>query len=497
MRLIDLPAAVRNPKKHALSQVDASMERFGYTEPVLLDERTGRLVAGHGRVETLIAREAAGQAAPEGVVVDPEGKWTVPVVRGWESSDDQEAEAYLVASNRLTELGGWDSSELADMLAELDKGAGLIGTGYTPENLTDLLASLRDKSGLDQGDPATRIEMPVDTWVVRGDIWSVGEHRVMCGDCRDPADVAALVGDTPINLAFTSPPYAEQREYDTESGFVPIRPDDYVEWFAAVASNVAAHLAEDGSWFVNIKPTAEGLDTLLYVYDLVLAHVREWGWHLGTEFCWERSGVPKQVTLRFKNQFEPIYQFARGRWKIRPEAVRHHTNSAIVPLGEGALHEGSDWSKIAGAGMPFFKPEQTVKRQRGGTTGNVAKTQGQHWAPGEAISEGLAYPGNRLPTFAGSHTATGHPAAFPVGLPQWFVLAYTDRGDAVYDPFLGSGSTALAAANLERCGMGMELSPVYAHVALARLEAATGLVPKLIRTGSEQTFLSGADAPHA
>ena len=101
----------------------------------------------------------------------------------------------------------------------------------------------------------------------------------------------------------------------------------------------------------------------------------------------------------------------------------------------------------------------------------------------------MAYPGNRLPTFTQTHEATGHAAAFPVGLPEFFVKAYTDAGDAVYDPFMGSGSTMLAADNQGRIGYGCELSPAYCDVIAKRYQRHSGTVPILESTGKPISFL--------
>lgn len=296
MDVEELPAAPTNAKRHASTLIDASFDRFGFVEPIVIDERTGCLVSGHGRRDQLRALRDAGSAPPEGVIKGKGGKWMVPVARGWSSADDIEAEAAGVALNRVGEIGGWDDNE--------------------PGPDTD-----------------TRDE--VEQRVAPGEVWQLGPHLLMCGDCRNTEDVARLVGDRVVHLAVTSPPYAEQRAYDESSGFKPIPPDEYVEWFAAVQANVAAHLADDGSWLVNIKPSADGLDTNLYVLDLVAAHVRQWGWHFATEFCWERIGVPKHPGARLKNQFEPVYQFARGKWKFRPDNVTHNSDSAIRPDGVG------------------------------------------------------------------------------------------------------------------------------------------------------------------
>ena len=111
----------------------------------------------------------------------------------------------------------------------------------------------------------------------------------------------------------------------------------------------------------------------------------------------------------------------------------------------------------------------------------------------DEVKNGFAYPGNRLPTFAGSHEATGHTAAFPVGLPEFFVKAYTDESDVVYDPFMGSGSTLLAAHNQRRIGYGMEISPAYCDIICARWQKATGIKPIAESTGNEHDFLADVE----
>jgi len=286
-------------------------------------------------------------------------------------------------------------------------------------------------------------EPPVDPITKAGDLWLLGNHRVLCGDSTKAEDVARMMNKHKINLAFTSPPYASQRKYDESSGFKPIPPDNFVNWFAPIAQNVRNNLQSDGSWFVNIKPACDDLSRLTYVFDLVLAHVRMWGWNFAEEFCWERSGIPQQVVRRFKNQFEPIYQFTLGDWKFNPESVRHPSKSVPKAFGKGA-----------------------------GDT-NAAKRQGIVSAvDGNEICEGLAYPGNRIPKFQSE--ALGHAAAFPVGLPSFFIQAFSDQSDVVYDPFLGSGSTLIAAEQLNRKCYGMEISPAYCDVIVKRWETLTG-----------------------
>lgn len=136
-----LTSAEKNPKRHASEDITKSMSRFGYVEPVVLDDRTGRLVAGHGRVEALRNAKQAGVAPPEGVKLDDKGGWLVPVLCGWASKDDVEAESYLIASNHLSTKGGWDTLDLADMLRGLEKVEGLDGIGFDVKDIDALLTT--------------------------------------------------------------------------------------------------------------------------------------------------------------------------------------------------------------------------------------------------------------------------------------------------------------------------------------------------------------------
>jgi DNA modification methylase len=308
-------------------------------------------------------------------------------------------------------------------------------------------------------------------------VWELGVHRVLCGDATSGEDFERVLAGDSIHLAFTSPPYAQQRDYGEQADYVS--PDQYVEWFMPIARNIKQNLAADGSYFLNIKPSCEGLDTELYVFDLVLAHVRELGFHFATEFCWERSGVPKSVTQRFKNQFEPVYQFALNRWKMRPGAVQF--KSDLVPCAGGAGSGDISWAKQQGG-----KGAKSVSGSFGAAkkhSPRMGDTQGQdNYYLAEYIGPGWAYPGNRLPTFSGTHEALGHSAAFPVGLPRFFILAFTDMHDVITDPFLGSGSTLIAAETESRRCYGLEIEPRYCDVIRARWEKFTGRTAALHRT---------------
>jgi DNA modification methylase len=196
-----LSEAARNPKRHALEPLSKSISRFGYVEPIILDERTGKLVAGHGRREALLKMRAAGETPPSGVTA-AEGDWHVPVVRGWVSKSDADAEAYLVASNRHVELGGWDNDELAALLQSVN----LDGTGFTPDDLGALLDSISEPAPL-EGDPDEVPEAVEDCGVQTGDLFLLGDHRLLCGDSTKPEDVARVLDGQLADICWTDPPW--------------------------------------------------------------------------------------------------------------------------------------------------------------------------------------------------------------------------------------------------------------------------------------------------
>lgn len=142
MPLADLRPNPANPKGHDTDLIDASVGRFGYIEPITLDERTGYLISGHGRRETMLAMHERGESVPEGVQVSDDGAWLVPVARGWSSRTDTEASAALIALNRTTEAGGWEDAALLDLLDQVSAlgDEAFVGVGFNERDLDDLRA---------------------------------------------------------------------------------------------------------------------------------------------------------------------------------------------------------------------------------------------------------------------------------------------------------------------------------------------------------------------
>lgn len=424
----------QNPRDNAaaIEPVANSISRFGFVAPICIWSSKQEMVAGHTRLsayERLTAADAS--FVPRGAP----GPGLVPV-RFHEFASAAEAHAYALADNKLGEIAQWDMALLPEVMLEFKEERILFdATGF---DFSTFFAAEMTEGG---PDPDAVPEVPKNPVTKKGDIWALGEHRLICGDCRDAKVVGRLFGKQKANIAFTSPPYASQRKYDETSGFKPIHPDKFVEWFEPVQAHERLHVTDDGSWFVNIKEGSSEGQRLLYVKDLVLAHVRSWDWKFIDEFCWRntRNGTPGVWPNRFKNAFEPVFQFAKGTSiKFRPKSVAVESDLA-------------------------FKYEKSNEASK--TNGILL---GKH-AAGEA---GMALPSNVLEIAPSSES--DHGAAFPVALPEFFVKAFSDAGDIVFDPFMGSGTTLMACEHLGRKGLGAEISPGYCDVVVERWQAFTG-----------------------
>jgi hypothetical protein len=293
-RLVPYTRNARTHSPEQVAQIAASIVEFGFNAPILVDSSAG-IVAGHGR---LLAARKLGLAEVPVVVLD--------------HLSETQRRAYVIADNRLAESAGWDEAALAAELSELEhEGLDLALVGFSDGELQALLGGdQQPEAAPDDEEPVT--EAPAEPVTRPGDVWKIGRHRLICGDCRDHATVARLFEGAVANMAITSPPYASQRAYDPSSGFRPVPPGEYITWFRDVAANMAAFLAPDGSYFLNIKEHADGGQRNLYVKKLTIAHVEQWGWRFVDELCWRKTddGVPGGWGNRFKNAWEPVLDYA-------------------------------------------------------------------------------------------------------------------------------------------------------------------------------------------
>lgn len=415
----------RNPRKNAAAvpKVAAAIREFGWRQPIVVDESMV-IIVGHTRLE---AARVLGQT-----------EVPVHIARGL---SPQQVKAYRLADNRIAEEAEWDDEMLSIELQDLDSAEFPLDlTGFDGDELDRLLAD--ETGGEDAAGEDVVEDPPADPITRPGDLIIMGRHRLICGDARDTGVVAQLLGRRKVNLAVTSPPYASQRKYDPSSAFRPIPPLEYGGWYRGVAALIWEHLASDGSYVLNIKEHSENGQRHLYVIDLLISHVREWGWRWVDTFIWRdtRNGVPGAWPNRFKDAWEPCFHFARSpEIKFRPLANGVESDSVFD-----------------------YSPENEKSSSGSGLVG----------ARAEPDREGIARPSNVLEISAGG---TGeHSAQFPVDLPAWFIRAFTDEGDLVYDPFVGSGTTIIACEQEGRDGAGCEISPAFCDVVVTRWERLTG-----------------------
>lgn len=416
--LSDIRKWKRNPKQHADEQIQESFNRFGYTMPILLDERSGELVAGHGRLDNLQRRKDEGDHPPERIQTRDDGEWLVPVLRGVSFANGMEAAAYAIADNRLTELGGWDNAELARLLSmiEDETPAGLVGVGFTENEIEELL-SIEDESGAGEDrnglleDENTQIPEVQEVAVTKfGDVWICGDHRVMCGDSTNSAHVEALCDGRRMNLLLTDPPYgvsyAEKNEFLNARGKgngcqAPIENDSMTPdktkalWDAMFASAFDV-MADDASYYVT---GPQGGDFLLLLLQLSL---RDSGLILKHMLIWAKNNhVLGRCDYHYKH--EPILY----GWKKTHRWYGDHSQTSLIEVP---------------------KPQRSDL----------------------------------------------HPTMKPVELFARLASNSTKLGDAVLDICLGSGTTLIACEQLGRRCYGMELSPHYVDVAMRRWQHATG-----------------------
>jgi DNA modification methylase len=260
---------------------------------------------------------------------------------------------------------------------------------------------------------------------------------IVQGDCLE---VLKGEADDSFDLIFTSPPYADRRA-KTYGG---IKPDLYVEWFLPRAEQFLRVLKPTGTFVLNIKEKVEKGERHTYVLELILA-LRKQGWLWTEEFIWhKRNCHPGKWPNRFRDAWERCLQFNKSpRFKMNQDAVR-------VPMGSWAD------KRLKALG----------KNDRSRFDSRVGSGFGKKIA--NWVGRDMAFPSNVL------HLATecgnkNHSAAFPRALPNWFIRLFTDAGDRVLDPFVGSGTTSVVAAELGRASLGVEIQAEYCEAARAAL----------------------------
>ena len=296
MKLSELNPAEYNPRKAlkpgdpAYEKLKASILSFGNVEPIVWNRSTGNVVGGHQRLRVLLD---LGVTESEVSVVD---------------LSEVDEKRLNIALNKIT--GEWDDEKLASLLAEITAGgADVFPTGFDDQELASMFADLTKAAAHDDDfDLAAALERAA--FVKRGDIWTVGRHRLMCGDATSADDVAALMGGRKANLILTDPPYGVS--FKSSGGLTiqndSIKGDAFYQFLLQSFTNMVAHLEPGGAAYVFHADT-EGLNFRRAFIDT--------GLHLAGVCIWVKN-VLVLGRSDYQWQHEPVLygflQNGRHRW---------------------------------------------------------------------------------------------------------------------------------------------------------------------------------------
>lgn len=431
----DLVPYARNARTHSpeqIGQIAASIREWGWTTPVLIDE-TGGIIAGHGRV--LAAQKLGIKDVP------------AMTATGW---TEAQKKAYVLADNKLALNAGWDDDllrvELGE-LAALDFDMPLIG--FSDDELANFLNDPTE--GLT--DPDEVPEPPVNPVTIEGDVWVLGNHRLMCGDSTSIDAVDKLMAGQRADLCFTSPPYAQQRDYKAAIS----------DWDALMNGVFSILPVKDGAQvLVNLGLVHEAGRVNAY-WDAWLDYMDECGWPLFGWYVWDKGfGLPGNWNGRLAPAHEFIFHFSKGGNKPANKWVdKKAENIGKITHGTGIRGKNGKMSGISSpdAGRQPTKIMDSVIR----VTPHMARQ--------------------------GSNT---HPAMFPVALCDAMYKSYAKAGDWAYEPFSGSGTSIIACEGMGMNCAAMELAPEYTDVAVKRWQDFTGKTATL--DGDGRTFAAVSDA---
>jgi site-specific DNA-methyltransferase (adenine-specific)/site-specific DNA-methyltransferase (cytosine-N4-specific) len=249
------------------------------------------------------------------------------------------------------------------------------------------------------------------------------------GDCLD---VIKTLEDNSIDLIVTSPPYSDQRK----STYGGIHPDKYVEWFLPISAELLRVLKPTGSFVLNIKEKVVNGERHTYVIELILA-LRKQGWLWTEEYMWhKKNSFPGKWPNRLRDAWERLLHFNKDK------KFNMYQDEVKIPIG--------DWSTKRLANL-----SETDKTRDESKVGSGFGKKIENW-----VGKDMVLPDNVM-YMATESSNKNHSAAYPEGLPEWFIKLFTQEGDVVLDPFLGSGTTSRVANRLNRHSIGIEMNEEY------------------------------------
>ena len=411
--LRDLKPFAQNARTHSakqIRQIADSIQAFGFTNPLLVDE-DNVLVAGHGRL----------QAAEQLGLSD------APAIRITHLSDS-EKRALRLADNKIALNAGWDlellATELAD-LSSMELSFDLDATGFEVAEIDLIIGEASSDEPETEEAPLPDPHLPPITQP--GDLWQLGNHRVLCGDALSVDDYTRLMQDEAAAVGFTDPPYnvridghvcgkgrVRHREFAQASG--EMDRSEFTNFLSAVFGNAARHSRDGAAWFACMDWRHMG--------EMLTAGETSLGSLLNLCVWAKTNGGMGSL---YRSQHELVFAFRKGR-------AQHRNN---VQLGRYGRNRTNVWT----------------------------------------------YPGVNAFRQGRMEELRAHPTAKPVAMVRDALLDVSKRGDIVLDPFLGAGSTLIAAERSGRRCRGLEIDPLYVDVILRRWRGETGQDPVRIVDG--------------
>lgn len=429
VRAGDLLADPRNWRKHPQAQQDALrgiLCEVGYADALLARETAdGRLmlIDGHLRAET----------TPDQMV---------PVL----VADLNEAEAgkLLAVFDPLSAMAEADSVKLDALLKDVSSES---------EALNEMLGKLADEARPAAEVTQDEVPEPPKVPVTRaGDLWLMGEHRLLCGDSTDGAAVKRLFAGAKASLLFTSPPYGQQRDYGAAKEHI----QDWDKLMTGVFQHAESVMESDGQILVNLGLIHRDGEWVPY-WDGWIAWMREQGWRRFGWYVWDKMTATFRANDgRLQIGHEWIFHFNRKASRIDEWVPCKHAGETRKGRGQRVANGKVEELHTPGTIKNFKYPDSVIHVQRENNNSDAA--------------------------------VSSHPARFPVGLATFMIKTFP--GKLIFEPFSGSGTTIIAAQQLNpfspvRC-YACELDPLYVDIAATRFRNFTG-IPAILES-TRQTF---------
>jgi DNA modification methylase len=503
--LTELSPHPQNVRQGDIGAIAESLKEHGQYRPIVVQRSTGYILAGNHTYQ------AAKQLKHKTIAVT------------YMDCDDDQALRILLVDNRANDLANYDDYGLTELLTGLmETDRKLIGTGFTPDDLDQLLADLNQPPLLPEvtGDP-DEVPETIIAKTVPGDVWILGEHRLMCGDSTSPTDLAKLMTSDTANLIHADPPYGMGKEKDgvLNDNLYADKLDAFqLAWWAACRP----HTADNGS--VYIWGNAPDLWRLWWKAEMWKTETLE----IRNEIVWDKKNVPgmsspgltqypeaseRCLFIQIGQQF--IGNINSDDFPEEWEPLRNYMETEATHAGIGSK-DIKDLLGISMWGHWFSRSQFTLCPEKHYT--KIQQTYAPHfprtWK--DLKQEWDRVKGNGRTVINGKLEGTrsyfdnahdnmtdvwsfprvtgidrhGHATPKPVAMMERAIKSSTPKAGIVLEPFGGSGSTLIAAHTTGRVARVMELDPHYCDVICARYQTLTGQIPIAEATGNAHNFLT-------